>query len=76
MDWLKYWEHLCTKTPALQDDNTKMSLSVKQFRAAMKKAYSTGAYNERERDRAAKDFNKLGKHDMGPLGDFFSGLRK
>lgn len=47
MAFEKYWQRLNVKNPALAREDTKLTLTISQFKAAMQKAYAAG-YEDRK----------------------------
>ncbi|TXH55367.1 MAG: hypothetical protein E6Q97_09005 [Desulfurellales bacterium] len=42
MSFAKFWSGVQSANPAMNDDDTKMTLSVSAFRKAMERAYNAG----------------------------------
>ena len=51
----KFWERLVKANPSLQEESTKMTISVRAFKKQIEKAYKEGAADRAEVAKALKE---------------------
>ena len=69
MAFLAHWTKLRMKNPGLNDDDSKMTITVSSFKASLNKAYDSGHAD------AAKALDGLmGAKESNPMKDLFGGM--
>ena len=76
--WIKlnssqYWNRLKKSTPALEDPERKMKISVKELQRIVEKAFKEGQkHPEKTEQDLAKEVGAIGKGN--DIGDLFGGI--
>ena len=68
MAFSTYWTQLQMKNPGLNEEDTKMTISVGSFKSALRRAYDSGGENTA---KALRDLEMTGKPDYK---DLFGGM--
>ena len=66
-----YWSSLVMRNAGLIDSETKMTITVKEFKAQLQKAYAAGA---QDKAAVAAEFQNMGSKSRGPLDDMLEGI--
>ena len=70
-NFLELWLRMCRATPSLNDEDARMTIAVKSFKAQLEKAYKQGAEDMRS---MVKDFDGVGRSESAVdqlFGKFF-----
>lgn len=70
----EYWKRLVEKNPHLANPDAKMTLQVKEFEKAMRRAYDAGAKSSTDKRSAAKAFENIGAKPKIDFGGVFGHL--
>lgn len=67
-----YWRRLCLSNPSLEDEGTRMTITVAAFKKSVRRAFESGGKTEESLKSAASQFRNVGGKPH-PFGDIFGG---